>query len=62
MAQLERRMPSLILMNDLTISISHSGGSKICRNCLKYHKRDKEYVEYCWLDYNIEFKEDIHIF
>ena len=37
--RLHRRIPNLIPMFGQKISVSHEGMSRICRDCLTYHKR-----------------------
>jgi hypothetical protein len=56
--RLDRRMPSLIPMHGLKISIDYSGITKMCKNCYKYHKREISCQKQKWSEYVTEFKLD----
>jgi hypothetical protein len=58
MVRLGRRIPCLIPMHGLKISIAYSIISNICRNCLKFHKREIVCEKQKWLVYVAELKLD----
>jgi hypothetical protein len=49
-------MPHLIPVYGLKILISHSGISKICKNCYQHHKKDLGFLKRYWHEYVIQFK------
>jgi hypothetical protein len=56
--ELTKRLPNMIPMYGLRVTMSHYGISKICKKCFNYHKREIGCVKRSWNDYVSQFKAE----